>query len=190
MVAGFIGFGEAGSTIAQGLRSAGLPRIFAYDIKSNDAAFGPRIQERARETQTTLVESPRELAASADILFSTVTSSSALDAARQHAPFLTSRHTYADLNSVSPALKQDIDRVISATGASFVEVAVMAPVQPYGHKVPMLVGGAGAKAFAQVMTPFGMRMEVLEGAKVGSAAAVKMCRSIVVKGLECCCSNA
>jgi 3-hydroxyisobutyrate dehydrogenase-like beta-hydroxyacid dehydrogenase len=181
---GFVGFGEAGSTIARGLGSAGLDRIFAYDIKANDAAFGPRIQERARETPTTLVESPQALAASAEIIFSTVTSSSALDAATQHAPFLTSRHIYADLNSVSPGLKQDIDHVVSVTGASFVEAAVMAPVGPYGHKVPMLLGGAGAKAFAEAMTPFGMRMDVLEGARVGSAAAVKMCRSIVVKGLE------
>jgi 3-hydroxyisobutyrate dehydrogenase-like beta-hydroxyacid dehydrogenase len=169
---GFIGFGEAGSTIAGGLRFAGLERISAYDIK-------PKTSDIA-----TIVMSPRELAASAEVIFSTVTSSSALDAARQHAPFLTSRHTYADLNSVSPALKQDIDRVISAAGASFVEAAVMAPVSPYGHKVPMLLGGAGARAFADAMTPFGMRLEILEGAKVGSAAAVKMCRSIVVKGIE------
>jgi 3-hydroxyisobutyrate dehydrogenase-like beta-hydroxyacid dehydrogenase len=34
------------------------------------------------------------------------------------------------------------------------------------------------------MAPFGLKMEILEGAKVGSAAAVKMCRSIVVKGIE------
>lgn len=181
---GFIGFGEAGSTIARGLRSAGLERISAYDLKTHDATFGPRIQERAREAQATLVESLQALAAASEIIFSTVTSSSALDAAQQSAPFLTSRHTYADLNSVSPALKQDIERVVGATGASFVEVAVMAPVQPYGHKVPMLLGGAGAKAFAETMTRYGMRMDVLEGAKVGSAAAVKMCRSIVVKGLE------
>jgi 3-hydroxyisobutyrate dehydrogenase-like beta-hydroxyacid dehydrogenase len=180
----FIGFGEAGSTIARGLRSAGLDRIFAYDIKTHTPEFGPRIVERARETQTTMVESPAALAAACDILFSTVTSSSAIDAAREHAPHLTPRHIYADLNSVSPALKQEIDRVISASGARFVEAAVMAPVQPYGHTVPMLLGGAGAKALAETMTPFGMRMDVLEGATVGSAAAVKMCRSIVVKGLE------
>jgi 3-hydroxyisobutyrate dehydrogenase-like beta-hydroxyacid dehydrogenase len=60
----------------------------------------------------------------------------------------------------------------------------MAPVGSYGHKVPMLLRGAGADAFAATMRPFGMRLEVLAGAKVGSAAAVKMCRSIVVKGLE------
>jgi 3-hydroxyisobutyrate dehydrogenase-like beta-hydroxyacid dehydrogenase len=169
---GFVGFGEAGSTIARGLRSAGIERIYAYDIKPKTSDI------------VTIVESPEALAASSEVLFSAVTSSSALDAARQNAPFLTSRHTYADINSVSPALKQDIDRVISATGASFVEVAVMAPVSPYGHKVPMLLGGAGANTLKEMLAPLEMRMEVLEGAKVGSAAAVKMCRSIVVKGIE------
>src|SRR5215831_18466999 len=169
---GFVGFGEAGSTIARGLRSAGVGRIFAYDIKPKTSDV------------VTIVESPQALAASSDVIFSAVTSNFALDAATQNAPFLTSRHTYADINSVSPALKQDIDRVISATGASFVEIAVMAPVSPYGHKVPMLLGGPGARTFAEAMTPFGMRMEILAGAKVGSAAAVKMCRSIVVKGIE------
>jgi len=169
---GFVGFGEAGTTISRGLHLAGAGPIFAYDIR-------PRTSDIV-----TIVDSPKALASSADIIFSAVTSSSALEAARQNAPFLTTRHTYADINSVSPGLKQDIDRVITATGASFVEVAVMAPVSPYGHKVPMLLGGAGAKAFAETMAPFGMKMEILEGAKVGSAAAVKMCRSIVVKGIE------
>src|SRR5262252_1827480 len=151
---GFVGFGEAGSTIARGLRSAGVERIFAYDIKLGD----PLVRDRAREAQTTLVDSSSELAEAATILFSTVTSSSALDAARQTVAFLGPRHTYADLNSVSPAVKQDIEKEIGESGASFVEAAVMAP--------------------------FGMKLQVLDGAKVGSAAAVKMCRSIVVKGLE------
>jgi 3-hydroxyisobutyrate dehydrogenase-like beta-hydroxyacid dehydrogenase len=179
-VVGFIGFGEAGSTIARGLRSAGVERIFAYDIKAGD----PLIQERARQAQTTIVDSSSDLTEASTILFSTVTSSSALDAAKQTVAFLDPRHTYADLNSVSPALKQDIEKEISESGASFVEAAVMAPVGSYGHKVPMLLRGAGADAFAATMRPFGMRLEVLAGAKVGSAAAVKMCRSIVVKGLE------
>jgi 3-hydroxyisobutyrate dehydrogenase-like beta-hydroxyacid dehydrogenase len=169
---GFVGFGEAGSSIARGLRSAGAGTLYAYDLKPKTSDI------------VTIVSSPRELADAADIIFSAVTSSSALDAAAQNAPFLTPKHTYADLNSVSPALKQDIDRVIGATGASFVEVAVMAPVGPYAHKVPMLLGGAGASKFKEAMAPYGMKMDVLDGAKVGSAAAVKMCRSIVVKGLE------
>lgn len=183
MKVGFIGFGEAGSTIAGGLAASGVERIVAFDIATGDPRLGPVIRERAQRTGTTLADSPAALAASAEIVFSTVTSSSALEAAVATAPSLEPRHLYADLNSVSPALKQEIDRVVRGTGARFVEVAVMAPVLPYGHRVPMLLGGPAAPLFADRMTPFGMRCEVL-AATIGTAAAVKMCRSIVVKGLE------
>jgi 3-hydroxyisobutyrate dehydrogenase-like beta-hydroxyacid dehydrogenase len=181
---GFIGFGEAGFTIGNGLRTAGVERLVAFDINRSSPDFGPRIRERARQSQATLVDSSAELTRSCDVLLSTVTSSSALDAARQTAAFLEPRHVYADLNSVSPARKQEIARIIGATGARFVEVAVMAPVAPYGHRVPMLVGGKDAPLFVQMMQPFGLRMQTLDGAPIGAAAAVKMCRSIVVKGLE------
>jgi len=60
----------------------------------------------------------------------------------------------------------------------------MAPVAPYGHRVPMLLGGRAAAPFAELMKPFGMRLEVVASATVGAASAVKMCRSILVKGLE------
>ena len=183
MTIGFIGFGEAGSTIAGGLAEAGVDRIFAFDIAAHDAEFGPTIQQRAVRSGTILVDSLAALARASETLFSTVTSSSALEAATAIAPFLESRHLYADLNSVSPACKQVIDRAVREAGARFVEVAVMAPVLPYGHRVPMLIGGPAAALFAERMAPFGMRCEQLSAA-VGTAAAVKMCRSIVVKGLE------
>jgi 3-hydroxyisobutyrate dehydrogenase-like beta-hydroxyacid dehydrogenase len=184
VIVGFIGFGEAGSTIAAGLASARVDRIFAFDIATTDARRGPVMRERAYGIGVDLVDAPAALAPSCDVLLSTVTSSSALEAATQHAPFLEPRHLYADLNSVSPALKQSIARVIDASGAHFVEAAVMAPVLPYGHRVPMLVGGPSAATFADRMTPYGMRCEVLAASGIGTAAAVKMCRSIVVKGLE------
>jgi 3-hydroxyisobutyrate dehydrogenase-like beta-hydroxyacid dehydrogenase len=181
---GFIGFGEAGSTIAGGLRSAGIDRLFAYDINADAPGFGPRIQQRVAATATTLVTTSLELAKAGDVLFSTVTSNAALDAARQTAPFLDAHHIYADLNSVSPGRKQEIAAVIAGAGAAFVEAAVMAPVAPYGHRVPMLLGGPAAGRFADAMTPLGMRLEVLAAGTIGSASAVKMCRSILVKGLE------
>ena len=92
MRVGFIGFGEAGSTIAGGLRSAGVERIVTFDIAAADAHLGPTIRERAEQTGTTLVESPADVARASDILFSTVTSSSAFDAARQAVPHLQPRH--------------------------------------------------------------------------------------------------
>lgn len=180
---GFVGFGEAGFTIGGGLASAGVERIVAYDIATDSAERGPLIRSRAAQSGATLVGAPADLAAACDILFSTVTSSSALDAAKAAAPFLSARHLYADLNSVSPETKREIESIVTATGASFVEVAVMAPVQPYGHRVPMLAGGSAARRFVELMSPCGMRLEAIDG-PTGKAAATKMCRSIVVKGIE------
>lgn len=185
MAIGFIGFGEAGFTIGNGLRSAGLDQLLAYDIASESADRGPLIRQRAEMAGARLVSHPSELAAGANILISTVTCASALDAAVQHAPFLSgASHLYADLNSVSPDVKRQIAGVIANTTATFVEAAVMAPVGPYGHRVPMLLGGPGAEAFVNAMQSFDMRLQILPGAGVGTAAAVKMCRSVVVKGLE------
>jgi len=180
---GFVGFGEAGFHIAGGLRAAGVSRITAFDINANTPGLGEKIRSRAAETGVRLAESNPELTSSADIVISVVTANQALEAARQNAPGLRPEQLYADLNSVSPALKQTIDRVISGTGAQFVEVAVMAPAPPYGHKVPMLVGGAGGAEFIDRLRPFGMQME-FTSTRVGEAAATKMCRSIIVKGME------
>lgn len=180
---GFVGFGEAGFHIAKGLKSAGLTAISAFDINRDTPELGEKIRQRAKETGTPLVDSPQELALSAGILFSTVTCAQSREAAEQSAPFLERRHIYADLNSVSPALKQEIEGIVTAGGAGFVEAAVMSPVPPHGHRAPMLLGGEAAPKFAELMTPYGMRLEVISE-KVGAAAATKMFRSIVVKGLE------
>lgn len=180
---GFVGFGEAAYCIAKGLRQPGIALIAAFDINTNTRGLGQKIQQRAKETGTRLVESNRDLAESCDVMMSAVTADQALNAARQNAPYLTERHIYADLNSVSPGAKQSIARVIEASGAHFAEIAMMAPVPPYGHKVPMLAGGAGARDFVDQLAPFGISAEIVSR-EVGTAAATKMFRSIIVKGME------
>jgi 3-hydroxyisobutyrate dehydrogenase-like beta-hydroxyacid dehydrogenase len=179
---GFIGFGEAASHIAAGLRAAGVESVLAFDINATSPTLGARIQQRSKDTNTPLVGSPAELAP-ADILISAVTAGAAVEAAQQMLPVLKPSHIYLDINSISPNTKREIDSRIRGAGAAFVEAAVMAPVPPYGHRVPMLLGGAGAKRLSAILSPFGMRFEVVSE-EVGAAIAVKMCRSIVVKGLE------
>jgi len=174
MKIGFVGFGEAACHIAKGLE---LP-IAAFDINVDD-----KMRQRACEAKTCLVPSNRELAESCDIMLSAVTANQALNAAKENAPFLAPQHIYADLNSVSPGLKQSIARVIEASGARFAEIAMMAPVPPYGHKVPMLAGGSGAEDFVAKLAPFGISAEIVSR-EVGTAAATKMFRSIIVKGME------
>jgi 3-hydroxyisobutyrate dehydrogenase-like beta-hydroxyacid dehydrogenase len=180
---GFIGFGEAGFNLAQGLRGVGAVRLFAYDINAHTPRLGERIHQRAQASGTSLLDSSESLAGASAILLSTVTADAAVEAAKQTSPFLTARHMYADLNSVSPATKQAIEGIITAAGAQFVEVAIMASVPPYGHRVPMLLGGKAANEFVERMAPYGMRLDVISD-QVGAASAVKMCRSIVIKGLE------
>jgi 3-hydroxyisobutyrate dehydrogenase-like beta-hydroxyacid dehydrogenase len=180
---GFVGFGEAAYHIAKGLRASGIETIVAYDIHSETPGRGELIRKRAEETAVLLVPSNALLCDSSDIVFSTVTANQASAAAEQTAPHLKPRHMYADLNSASPGLKRSIAGAITASGARFVEVAVMAPVPPYGHKVPLLTGGPDAPEFAERLSPFGMRIET-GSVEVGTAAATKMCRSIMVKGIE------
>jgi 3-hydroxyisobutyrate dehydrogenase-like beta-hydroxyacid dehydrogenase len=180
---GFVGFGEAGFNIAGGLRGAGLVRVFAYDINTQTPRLGEKIQRRAEESGTVLLDSSESLARESDIIIATVTANAAAEAADQTAPFLEARHLYADFNSVSPALKQSIDRIIATRGARFVEGAIMLPVPPHGHRVPISLGGIHARSFADLLSPYGMRFDVVSD-QVGAASAAKMCRSIIVKGLE------
>jgi 3-hydroxyisobutyrate dehydrogenase-like beta-hydroxyacid dehydrogenase len=183
-VLGFVGFGEAGSRIASGLREAGAGETFAYDIAADTPIAGEKIRRRAAEAGVALVGSNAELAARCEILFSVVTAISALDAARENGNHLSARHTYVDCNSVSPATKRKIADVIQSGAAQFVEAAIMAPVpQKRGQAVQMLVNGGAAAPLAATLAPLGFSMELL-GGPFGTAAAVKMCRSIVVKGLE------
>ncbi|MBS1791028.1 MAG: NAD(P)-dependent oxidoreductase [Acidobacteria bacterium] len=180
---GFVGFGEAGYHLAKGLRGAGLAQICAYDIHTKTPGRGEKIQQRARETEVRLCESNVELAARCNVLFSTVTANQAAAAAEQTALHLTEKHIYADLNSVSPDLKRAIAERIEVRCARFVEIAIMSPVPPHLHQVPMFLGGAHAQALVELLTPFGMKLEIISE-EIGAASATKMCRSIIVKGLE------
>ena len=181
---GFVGLGEAAYHIAKGLKGAGLDRVYAYDINTHTPGLGEDIRGRAGETKTELVESNIALSRACDVIFSAVTADQALEAARETAPYLAQRHYYIDLNSISPRTKQEIAKTVAIHGARFVEAAMMAPVPPHGHKVPTLLGGAAAPELLEMLRPFGVRMEVVSTDQIGRAAAVKMFRSIVYKGLE------
>jgi 3-hydroxyisobutyrate dehydrogenase-like beta-hydroxyacid dehydrogenase len=181
---GFVGFGEAAFHLAKGLSEAGVKRTVAFDIHMHTPGRGEKIQARAAETRTALVEFSAALASSADVIISAVTADQAADAAEQTASYLTSRHIYADLNSVSPRMKQRVGETITRSGARFVEIAVMGPIPPQLHKTPMLIGGPAAVEFQEIFAPYGMRMDVVSTDQIGRAAAVKMFRSVIYKGLE------
>lgn len=176
---GFCGFGEAGSTLAGALVAAGEAPVLAFDKRGQE----PALVARAEAAGVTLVATLEELCRASELVFSTVVSSQALALAEAAARHLEGRHTYLDLNSTSPATKQAIGRCIEASGASFVEAAVMAAVPPRGLGVPMLLCGRQVSALIARLEPLGFNLEDL-GPEIGPASATKMLRSVIVKGLE------
>ena len=180
---GFIGFGEAAFWIARGLRGEGVARIVAYDLHSSTPGRRELIRERAGEAGVPLLSRLSDLFPECDIVISAVTAAAARSVGREAAAHLQPRQLYVDINSVSPAAKRTIGEAVAAAGAGFVEAAVMSTVPPLGHRVPMLLCGPGARDFVAQMRPVGMQLEILDG-PLGSAASIKMFRSVIIKGLE------
>src|SRR5690606_39202686 len=118
----------------------------------------------------------------ADLVFCAVTASSSLAAAESAKPHLAAEQFFLDINSVSPARKREVGAAMAGHGR-YVDVAVMAPVHPARHRTPMLLAGPFADALAPHMRRLGMRVGIA-GPEIGMAAAIKMIRSVMVKGLE------
>lgn len=179
---GLLGLGEAGAAIAGGLAGEGV-MVSAYDAAIADPAGAAVMAERARDIEVDLVEQVAELPDRAEVLLALVTGAVAVDAAKTVAPYLTPRHIYLDLNSAAPATKQAVAQVISAAGARMVDGAVMAAVPPLRHRVPILLAGTAAAEAARRLAPLGFQLEVV-GTEPGEASAIKLCRSLLVKGVE------
>lgn len=177
----FIGFGEAGQTIAAGLRDAGATRIAAWDILFPEPA-GARLKEVAERLGIRIAGSAADAVAGADLVFCAVTASSSLKAAAAARPHMTGGQFFLDINSVSPARKREVGDSM-AGAVRYVDVAVMAPVHPARHRTPMLLAGGDADALLPLMLGLDMRASVA-GPDIGMAAAIKMIRSVMVKGLE------
>ena len=178
---GLIGHGEVGTNFASGLHGKpGIASVGAWDIKfAGDTAA----RERAAAGGTIAQPSMQALCAASDLLICAVTASSTLAAAEQAAPHLRAGTVYLDLNSASPATKQAAAAAVEAAGAHYVEAGVMTSVPPYGIRVPMLLGGARAEALAARLVGWGMDAKAVSE-RLGVASAIKMSRSVMIKGLE------
>lgn len=176
---GLIGFGEAGSAIAAGLAETGVTGVIAFDVRGDDSA----VQAAAASAGVKLAGSLPDLVAAADVVICLTKAAVAVPVAEAAAAALRPGQVYADLNSASPQVKRDAAAAVQPSGALFADVAVMAAVPPHRHRVPLLVSGPGAAAFGAAAAGLGMAAEVL-GDRVGQASAVKMYRSLLMKGLE------
>jgi 3-hydroxyisobutyrate dehydrogenase-like beta-hydroxyacid dehydrogenase len=178
---GLVGYGEIGKILAEDLRKDGIT-VSAYDIKLGGDHAGP-LQDHAAGIGVALAASHADLAARSDFIVSAVTASQAVPVAQACAPAVKKGAWFLDFNSASPGAKQRAAALIDGSGARYVEGAVMTSVPPYRIKVPLLLGGAGAKELAPLLVELGFNAKVASE-QLGVASAVKMCRSIMIKGME------
>jgi len=181
---GLIGYGEVGKTFSAGLKDKpGVAAMSAWDLKFADARLQAAEKAHAAQAGVAAQASMQALCASADLVISAVTASNTLAVAREAALHIRPGSLFLDLNSASPGTKQQAAALIDAAGAFYIEAGVMTSVPPYGIRVPMLLGGARAAELAQVLTAWGMDAKAVSE-KLGVASAIKMCRSVMIKGLE------
>ena len=177
----FIGFGEAGQAIAAGLRDAGIERIAAWDILFLQSE-GARLKAAGETMGVRLTQSAADAVAQTEMIISAVTAASSVEAARSVEPHLTGSPYYLDINSVSPGRKQETAKLLGDK-ARYVDVAVIAPIHPLRHKTPLLIAGPHAQEISPLLGELEMQLSIV-CADTGKAAAIKMIRSVMIKGIE------
>ncbi|MDI6725442.1 MAG: DUF1932 domain-containing protein [Smithellaceae bacterium] len=182
MKLGFIGFGGAGYGLAKGLREAGIGEIHFYDTMQATSPFQEVIQRHAEETGAMKAENMAVLLSRVELVISCVTGAMAVSVAREASPHLNRRHLWADVNTAAPGVKEEVAALVEKAGAAFADAAILGAVPAFLHRVPILASGGGAEDFQRIMAPYGMNIRVI-GSEPGQASAIKMFRSIFMKGL-------
>ncbi|MEO8485042.1 MAG: DUF1932 domain-containing protein [Betaproteobacteria bacterium] len=180
---GLVGYGEVGKILTAALTERKLAWVGAWDILLRDATSATPMKAHAARAGVDAVGSMAELTARAGVIVSAVTASQAWTVADEAARSIRPGTWFLDLNSCSPGTKQRSSQRVDGAGGRFVESAVMTTVPQYGIGVPMLLGGRDAPALRALLAPLGFDMQVADE-RVGVASATKMCRSVMIKGLE------
>ena len=177
-----IGFGEVGQTLADDLARAASADLIAWDIQFAKPNSNPSVavQSRAVRVATDAASAVR----GTQLVISAVTAAQDADAARSVLAGLEPGTFYFDLNSVSPEMKREVASIVDATGARYVEGAVMSPIGPKRIASPILLGGPHAEEFSHLARELGFTGAQVFAREVGKASAAKMCRSVMIKGVE------
>ena len=174
-----LGFGEVGQTLAEDLPSYHLT---SWDLLFADPASKP--SKALSRHGVPRSPGPQAAAAEADLVISAVTAAQDVDAAKAVAGGLRAGTFFLDMNSASPEMKKLSAGIVNGAGGRYVEAAVMAPIGPKRIGTPMLLGGPHAEAFLPLGQKIGFAGMSFFSADYGQASAAKMCRSVMVKGIE------
>jgi len=175
-----IGFGEAGQIYAHDLASVAQVRVWDKKFCGQQASG---LRDVAQQSGVQPADSVAEALDGADWVISLVTASNALCVAREVAPLLANGQQLLDFNSVSPETKRAASQAIAGGAGTYLDVAVMAPVPPKRLGTPLLIGGPAADNVAARLNHLGINATAASD-RIGDVSAIKMCRSVMIKGLE------
>ena len=164
------GLGEAGSMIAVDLARAGA-EVHGFDPA--DVATPEGVNRH---------EEPGASVKGSGLVLAITAAADAQRAIAQAWDEMRRGTIYADLATAPPAFKEDLADTATLRGLSFVDVALMGTVPGNGLATPALASGPGAVAYAGIVNQLGARVEVMSD-RPGDAAARKLLRSVVTKGL-------
>ncbi len=177
-----IGFGEVGQTLAEDLLAAGAETIRAFDLEF--AEPGSPHEKAAARLGVAECASAADAVKGAPLVISAVTAAQTVNAAKSAASAMEKGAVYLDVNSASPAAKKEAAAIIDGAGGRYIEASIMSPIHPKRIAAPVYLGGPHARDVESELKALGFSGAKFFSAEPGKTAAVKLCRSVMIKGME------
>ena len=187
---GYIGFGEAAYNMGKGLKGEGFETIRAYDVAlDKEGPYRDTVLKRCEDAKITAVFSAKELVESSDVVVIAVPARFTASTAEGLLPFAKKGQLFVDVTTALPDIKEKQAKAFAAAGADYVDSAMLGSLMTMGHKVPILASGKGSKRWHDLMTPYNMKIGLVnesapDDVPVGEASRIKLVRSVFMKGIE------
>lgn len=187
---GFIGFGEAAYNMGKGLRNEGLEGIRAYDVVlDKEGPMRETVLKRCDDAKIQAVFSSKELVEQSDVVVIAVPAKFTSSTAEGLKPYAKKGQLFADVTTALPPVKEKLAGEFAELGAEYIDSAMLGSLLALGHKVPILASGKGCKRWHDLMTPYNMKISLVnpddpDNTKAGEASKIKLVRSVFMKGIE------
>ncbi|MFK7828698.1 MAG: DUF1932 domain-containing protein [Congregibacter sp.] len=183
---GIVGLGEVGRVLTEDLLAHSMAdiRVWDHQFDNSDSRAAKNLRELAASPRLSVAGCAEQAAGGCQLILCAVTADQALKAAQAVLPSLQRGTVFIDLNSISPGAKQAVGDLIESADGRFVEAAVMSPINPLRSGSPILLSGPNAMGMVSMLESLGFHAVSVVSEAPGVASATKMCRSVIVKGME------
>ena len=168
--------GEMGASVGASARAGGSRVLWV------SAGRGADTQRRAAAAGLEDAGTLRALVAASDVVLSVCPPHAARDVARQVAA-LGFRGLYVDGNAVAPATAREIDGIVRAAGATYVDGGIIGPPPDKPGTTRLYLSGGAAERVSPLFAAGPLEAIVLPG-DLTAASAIKMAYAAWTKGSQ------